>query len=225
VGSGSDGVMRRVARCVGRLATAVAALGAPALGAQGWPVSPAGVPLQSIAERRFDAASGLHATTAFAMAADRRGEPWLAADDGVYRYTSGAWVRVALPPEFANQQVRALLITRDDTKWLGTRRGVLRVGPTGATDIFREADGLPGPVAYGLVETRALDGSPRIVAGTSRGVAWFDGRRFVPLAMPAPATWVGVMVADARDARGGAVLWAANAAGGVARYAQGAWRT
>ncbi len=190
-----------------------------------WPSAPASLPLRELAERRFDGASGLHATTAFAMALDSTGTAWIAADDGLYRYVSGTWRRDVLQDEFDYQQVRSLLFDRAGTAWVGTRRGVIRRPVHGTPVVYRDRNGLPGPVAYSLAESRAVDGTPRIVVGGSNGVAWFNGSAFVPLSMPRlRAPWVGVMVASAVSPQGDPVLWAANSAGGVASFSRGSWR-
>jgi signal transduction histidine kinase/ActR/RegA family two-component response regulator len=187
---------------------------------------PSGVRLRSLAERRFDAASGLRAATAFAMAFDGMGIPWLAADDGLYRYDGGMWRRDPVLREFDSQQVRSLWFSADGTAWLGTRRGLIRRPAHGDPMVYRENNGLPGPVIYSLVESQAIDGTRRVVAGGSTGAAWFNGATFVPIRMPAlPAPWVGVMVASGESVDGAPTLWAANSSGGVARLARGGWTT
>ncbi len=191
-----------------------------------WSGVPAGLRVRALAERRFEAASGLRATTVFSLVLDRMGVPWLAADDGVYRYAGGVWRRDPVLREFDSQQVRSLWFSADGTAWLGTRRGLIRRPPLGAPTVYRERDGLPGAVIYSLTESKAVDGAPRLVAGTSGGVAWFDGAKFVSMPMPTrPTAWIGVMVATGRTVSGQATLWAANSSGGVARFAQGAWTT
>ncbi len=189
-----------------------------------WAGVPSGLHLRTLAERRFDAASGFRATTAFAMALDRMGIPWLAADDGIYRYVGGMWRRDPVLQEFDYQQVRSLWFGSDGTAWLGTRRGLIRRPPTGQPTVYRERNGIPGSVVYSLIESRAIDGTSRLVLGASNGVAWFNGAAFVPMTLPTlNSPWLGVMVAGGVATNGDATLWAANAAGGVARYARGAW--
>ena len=188
-----------------------------------WSVVPGGHRLQVFAERRFDAASGLRASTVFAMQLDRNGIPWLGADDGVYVYAGGSWRSEALPDGYQNQQVRSLLMPADGSRWLGTRRGVLYRPRGGEWRVFGEADGLPGAVVFSLVETNAVDGTPRVVAGTSQGVAYFNGDTFVPLRLPEPMPPLGLVLASGVAPDGSAELWAASAEGGVARLHQGQW--
>lgn len=188
-----------------------------------WSVVPAGQPLQVYAERRFDAASGLRGSTVFDMQLDRRGIPWLAADDGLYAYAGGMWRREPLPDPFTNQQIRSLLLQANGGHWVGTRRGLLHRPRGGRWRAFGEAEGLKGLVIFSLTESRAIDGKPRVVAGTSRGVAYFDGTRFVSLALPAGMEQVGMMVAESQAPDGKPELWAASANGGVVRLHDGRW--
>lgn len=188
-----------------------------------WDVIPSGQRLQVYAERRFDAASGLRASTVFAMELDRNGLPWLGADDGVYSYVGGQWRREALPEGFDNQQVRSLLLQGDGGRWVGTRRGLAYRARSGAWKVFRQSDGLAGDVVFSLAESRAIDGTPRVVAGTSRGVSYFDGTRFVALPLPAGMTPLGMMVAPGIAADGTPELWAASSMGGLARLHAGTW--
>ena len=196
---------------------------APPVGRSMWTVAPAGHPLQVNAERRFDATSGLRGSTVFAMQLDRSGIPWLAAEDGLYFYAGGTWRREPLPAPFANQQIRSLLLQTIGDRWVGTRRGLLHRPREGDWRTFGVADGLPGPVVFSLIESRAIDGKPRVVAGTSRGVAYFDGTRFVPLPLPAGMDPVGMMLAESQAPDGKPELWAASARGGLARLHAGRW--
>ncbi|WP_310569996.1 ATP-binding protein [Gemmatimonas sp.] len=186
-------------------------------------VIPAAAELRMIAERRFDRSSGLRSSTVYAMDVDTRGQPWLGAEDGVYAYAGGTWRREPLPPEFADQQVRSLLFSSDHSRWMGTRRGILRSRSGVPLQRFSEADGLPGPVIYSLAETRAIDGTSRVVAGTSNGVAYFDGVKFVRLTLPAGIAPLGLMVTATTGADSIPELWVASSLGGVARYRAGVW--
>jgi two-component system, cell cycle sensor histidine kinase and response regulator CckA len=188
-----------------------------------WDVIPSGQRLQVYAERRFDAAAGLRASTVFAMELDRNGLPWLGADDGLYSYLGGQWRKEALPDGFENQQVRSLLLQGDGGRWVGTRRGLAFRPRGGAWRIFRQDDGLAGEVVFSLAESRAIDGSPRVVAGTSRGVSYFNGERFVALSLPAAMNPLGMMVAVGLAADGKPELWAASSLGGLARLHDGQW--
>ena len=215
-------VARAAAQGIGSTGSATAtASGSPTRSM--WSVVPTGQQLQVFAERRFDAASGLRASTVFALQLDRNGIPWVGADDGLYVYGGGTWRVEPLPGEFANQQVRALVLQADGGRWVGTRRGLLYRPREGEWRRFGEADGLAGAVVFSLAESRAVDGSPRIVAGTSRGVAYFNGTKFVPMALPAAMNPLGVMVAEATGPEGRPELWAASARGGLARLYDGQW--
>ena len=186
-------------------------------------VAPAGHPLLSLSERRFDAAAGLRATTVFAMAFDTTGVPWVGGDNGLFVYAGGLWRDDPLPPEFEKQEVRSLLFAADGTQWIGTRRGLLRRRSTDSVEVYRDGGGLVGSVVYSLAQSAAIDGSERVVAGTSRGVSYHDGTRMVPLALPSGFAPIGVMVASMAGPDGQAELWVANSTGGVARYGRGVW--
>ena len=190
-----------------------------------WSVLPAEQRLQEYAERRFDAAAGLRSSTVFAMQLDPEGIPWIGADDGLYTYAGGTWRREPLPAAFDNQQVRSLLLPPDGSRWVGTRRGLLYRPAGGAWQQFGPAQGLTGTVVFSLAESRAIDGTPRVVAGTSLGVAYFDGRQFVTLPLPPAVKPLGMMVADAVAPEGTAELWVASSFGGVARFTNGRWDT
>ena len=189
-----------------------------------WSVVPAGQRLQVYAERRFDAASGLRASTVFTLQLDPTGIPWVGADDGLYVYAGGTWRQERLPGRFANQQVRSLLLQANGSRWVGTRRGLLHRPRDGAWQEFGETQGLAGAVVFSLAESRAVDGTPRVVAGTSRGVSYFNGSAFTPLPLPATMNPLGMMVAEATAPDGSAELWAASSLGGVARLHNGKWQ-
>ena len=186
-------------------------------------VIPANENVRMMAERRFDRSAGLRSSTVYAMDLDSAGQPWLAAEDGVYVYAGGTWRRELLPPEFAEEQIRSLLFGADRTRWMGTRHGLLRHRDGVRLQHLTEADGIPGRVVYSLAETRAIDGTWRVVAGASKGAAYFDGLKFVRLTLPAEIAPVGIMVAAATGADSVPELWVASALGGVARYRRGAW--
>ena len=188
-----------------------------------WQVAPAGRELEVLAERRFDPVTGLRGATVYAMALDGSGIPWIGADDGLYSYAGGQWRRETLPRDADNQQVRSLLIASDGSRWVGTRRSAFRRARGGAWRTFREEDGLRGGVVFSLVESRAIDGALRVVAGTARGVSWFDGRKFVPLELPAGMNPLGMMLATTTAPDGAPELWAASSLGGVARLHRGTW--
>ncbi|AMW05180.1 hypothetical protein GEMMAAP_10860 [Gemmatimonas phototrophica] len=224
--------MRSLFICCALVAATLLARGPSVVHAQGvpatdrrsmWDVIPAGQRLQVYAERRIDAAAGLRASTVFAMELDRNGLPWLGADDGVYSYVGGQWRREVLPEGFENQQVRSLLLQGDGGRWVGTRRGLAYRPRGGAWKIFRQADGLAGDVVFSLAESRAIDGTPRVIAGTSRGVSYYNGERFVSLSLPAAMNPLGMMVSPGIAADGTPELWAASSLGGLARLHAGQW--
>ena len=185
---------------------------------------PSGHAVRTVAERRFDAASGLRASTVFAMSQDRAGVPWLATDEGVFSYAGAQWRREAMPPEYERQQVRAILHATDGGRWMGTRQGLVYRAADGRFQIFREADGLSGATVFSLLESDAVDGRPRVLVGTSRGVSRFNGSSFDSLPLPAELNPLALMLAEARAVDGSPELWVASARGHVARFHRGTWR-
>ncbi|WP_291160296.1 ATP-binding protein [Gemmatimonas sp. UBA7669] len=185
---------------------------------------PSGHVVRTVAERRFDAASGLRASTVFAMAQDQTGVPWLATDDGVFSYAGAQWRREAMPPEFERQQVRALLHAADGGRWMGTRSGLVYRAPDGRFVVYREADGLAGGTVFSLIESDAIDGRVQVLAGTSRGVSRFNGSGFESVPLPPDLNALALMLQEARAVDGSSELWVASARGQVARLHRGTWR-
>ncbi|MEN9508997.1 MAG: hypothetical protein RLZZ621_1560, partial [Gemmatimonadota bacterium] len=190
-----------------------------------WSVAPSGVPMTTNAERVFDVSAELRSSTVYDMSFDAQGIPWIGTEEGLYRYTGSQWRREALPEIVPQQTVRALLWARDGSLWGATRRGIFRRAPNGQTQFYDEQAGVVGGLAYSLIETRAIDGTWRIVAGLYDGPAYFDGTRFVLMKIPDAPPPRGVMVAETIGPDGTAALWSADAVGGVARFERGRWRT
>ena len=186
-------------------------------------VVPLGRTLRVRAEQRFDRGAGLRSATVYDMAVDTAGHMWIATEDGVYAYAGNGWRRETLPPASADQQVRSLLVSADGTRWMGTRRGLIRARAGVAMQEFSTRDGLQGEVSYSLAETRAIDGTDRVVVGSSFGVSWFNGTRFVALPLPPALSPLGLVVMGTTASDGTPALWVASSRGGVARYRRGAW--
>ncbi len=186
-------------------------------------VIPAGSALHVLAERVFDRSAGLRSPTSYALELDRHGLPWLATEDGLYSYSGGQWRREPMPLPFREQQVRSLLFARNGARWVGTRHGLYVQRVTGEVSEFGEAEGVVGPVVYSLAETRAIDGTWRIVAGASRGVSYYTGARFVPLALPDSFNALGLMVVHADGPDAVPELWVASSTGGVLRLREKRW--
>lgn len=183
---------------------------------------PVGATLVDLSNRSFDKSDGLQAPTVYALAVDLSGRLWIGTDIGPMRYDGDRWQAEALTDSVAQRQTRGILQSADSTFWFATRSGVVR--KRGATqELFDVDKGLPAPVAYSIVETRALSGSPQVVVGTARGVAVFDGTRFRQFTLPDSFTADGLMLGETRARDGAFELWIASSAGKVARYAKGRW--
>lgn len=188
-------------------------------------VAPSGLSITDYAERTFDRASGLGSSTVYDLTLDAEGTPWIATEDGLYQYTGSRWRRDSLPGLGAQQWVRAVLFASDRSLWVATRVGIIRRRPDGVIERFDEPHGVTGTLAYSLIETRAIDGQRRVVAGLYGGVAYYNGSQFVPLpnaGIPSPR---GVVVAEAQGRDGAPELWMADAASVAARFREGRWDT
>lgn len=122
----------------------------------------------------FGAASGISGDAILSLAEDRDGSVWVGLySKGLIHWKDGAVVsqQTAFGAMLASQ-VRALLVARDGSLWVGSARGLAHVkGDT--TTIYTRDDGLPRNFIVSLFQ--ASDG--RIWIGTANGVAYFADDR------------------------------------------------
>ena len=98
--------------------------------------------------------------------------------DGLAVGRDGAFSRVPLPPPaFASRDVRALVEDEDGSVWVGLLPGGIVRLRDGVTRRYGVADGLPSDRILCLLPARGGG----IWAGTTAGLARFDGGRFRPL--------------------------------------------
>lgn len=187
------------------------------------PASGASVPVsfRDFSERRFGGPDGVRSLAVFAVEVLRDGSLWIGTDAGPHRFDGSRFVLESIP--IAPTHVRAITQTDDDNIWFATRSGVVRRAPDGTMRAFGEADGLPAGTVYSLVVSDAIDGTRRLIASTSTGVAFLRNGTWERLAPPAGVSPEAVVVrARARTGRTDE-LWLASALGGVARWRDGGW--
>ncbi len=218
------GLLVAILTCVAAAAPTVSALSA-----QGAPAAtrlrataPRRAQVSDLAERHFDRRDGIRSNSVYSVSVDREGQMWAGTEDGALRYTGDVWTDDETPTELRGRQVRAVLHDADGGHWFATRSGVWYAKGT-ARRHYGVIDGLPDPVVYSLIETRAVDGQRRVVAGSRSGVSYLVGERFEKLVLPTDFRGVGVVLAEGRGHNGVLALWAASADGPVARYAARSW--
>lgn len=186
------------------------------------PRLPIGASLVDLAVRLFGKADGLQSPTVYAVTTDLSGQLWIGTENGPMRYDGHRWQEEAFPPELQLRQTRAVLQSSDSTMWFATRSGVVRRRGNSQT-IFDTRHGLPGAVVYSIIETRAFNNAPQILAGTSAGIAVFEGDHFRTLPLPDSLRPEGLMLGETTAPDGALELWLASSSGKVARYAKNKW--
>jgi len=101
-------------------------------------------------------------------------------DRGIDRLHDGRLQNVALP--IPSCEVYAIEVGPDNTVWAGTHLGLIALDAN-AAKLYDTGDGLPDKRCRQL----QFDNKGRLWVGTSRGLAMFDGHRFINFHPPAPA--------------------------------------
>lgn len=179
----------------------------------------------------FDGSDGLGSSRILALAEDADGSLWIGTEDGgLWRRQGG---RFAAWPGAGFDQTGVIwaLLATEDSIWLGTFDGVLRLPRQGGEPVrFADHSGLPGL----WVQSLARDRRGRLWAGTSAGPARLEGERFVAGAEPGPErvlpagveAWEGLSLAlDPSDLAGWRAViedregnvWLGTNAGGLLR--------
>ncbi|HLO67102.1 MAG TPA: two-component regulator propeller domain-containing protein [Holophaga sp.] len=184
----------------------------------------AGDPFQAArpVTRFTDSRAGLPADTVHALLIDRRGTLWAGTVDGPARHTEYGWEAFPLPGGTRSSFIRSLLEDGEGALWFGTQDGGLWRWKSSHWSHFEAERDLPSNRVNCLLETQEPGGGRVLWAGTSRGVARFQGGRW--------ARWGqgldGGMVWKLREIRepdGRTRLWAA-AQGGLFVLEGDAWR-
>jgi len=148
-----------------------------------------------------------------AITEDGAGTVWVGTEVGGIASLQGGRLVPAKPGDGpADDNIRALLATRDGSVWAGTAGGLRRLRGNEQTT-YRAAEGLPNPFVTSLWEARNGD----LLIGTNGGgLARFSGERFtvygVREGLPVPT------VLSVREDRDGSV-WAGTNGGGLCRLA------
>jgi len=208
----------RAARGVAAFAALLVILPPSPLTAEDW--STAGrLPLRVFTDR-----DGLpqNAVTTIEFAQDA--SLWIGTKDGAARYNGQVWTAVPMPKGCTSNWILDIQQAVDGSLWFSTRGGGIARLREGVWTVFAVAEGLPSAEVLALVETRALGGSPVLIAGTVNGLARFDGSRFVPMALPDGLPFDRVTAFfDGGEAGLGAGLWV-GLRNGIAHLWKGQWR-
>ncbi len=137
----------------------------------------AGVGLSRLENGRFtNYAPGprLPVTSVRAVVEDRNQQLWVAGLSGVGLLSAKGFTPVIKGAQLAGRFVTCMTAGADGTIWIGSSGGVMAFSAGGTLRSYRAAEGLPDP----LVRALWCDRYGYIWAGTNRGVARFNGRRF-----------------------------------------------
>lgn len=162
---------------------------------------------------------------------DREGTMWVAAMDGVFRSTDGAFERFALPVEgapgayeFGPRMVYSIFQDTDGALWFGTDgAGAVRYANS-SFEVLTVADGLCSDRVCEILRDRRGD----LWFGTSSGgVSRFDGDTFTTHLRTeehSEITGWGRYMAILEDSRGHVWFGASMAGGGAHRWDGASWR-
>lgn len=155
------------ALCLSILAVPSQSNGGAAARGQAWDPASTGRP----SFRIFTNKAGLPQNSINAMAFDSKGYLWVGTQDGAARYNGREWTVMSMPNRQLSNYVRALRISPDDSVWFGTDGGGVLHWKEGTWEAFDTKSGLPHNTVRALLETAAPDGTRRVWAGTSGGLA------------------------------------------------------
>ena len=116
----------------------------------------------------------LPVTSVRAVVEDQGHQLWVGGLSGVGRLSGGGFTLVLSDAQLAGRIITCMVISPDGTLWIGSSGGILALSPDGRLRPYGTAEGLPDF----LVRALWCDRNGLVWAGTNRGVARFDGRRF-----------------------------------------------
>ena len=126
-----------------------------------------------------DDPNSLGSNTIYSLLLDAAGRLWVGTLNGLNRLdrATGAWVRYlhdpGNPSSLSNNEVLFVFQDRAGAVWVCTAGGLNRFDPkSGTFEHFREKDGLPNDLIYGILE----DDQGRLWMSTNRGLSRFDPR-------------------------------------------------
>ena len=180
------------------------------------------VALRDYSERRFASPDGLRSLAVFAVEALSDGSLWIGTEAGPHRFTGTRFERVEIPG--SSTHVRSIARASNGSIWFGTRTGVVRRLPDGSMREFDTSDGLTAGTVYSLAVSNAYDGTERVVAATSEGIAVYMGSgRWASIPLPPNVEAAGLVVRARKRVTGRDELWLATSSGTAARWRDGQW--
>ena len=124
----------------------------------------------------FTPADGLSGDSITALYEDREGNIWVGTNEGLDRFRELAVTTVSRRQGFPTDLAVSVLPARDGSVWVASADGLTR-WRDGRLMIYRTRDGLPDDRVGTLFE----DSTGRVLVTTLRGMATFDGNKFIPL--------------------------------------------
>ena len=124
----------------------------------------------------FAVSDGLAGNVSCSLFEDREGTIWVATTGGLDRFQQSSVATLSTKQGLHTDAVVSVLGATDGSVWLGAREGLMR-WKDGQFTTFRTTSGLPDDATQSLFE----DPRGRVWVFTKGGLAYFDGRRFVPV--------------------------------------------
>ncbi len=180
------------------------------------------VSLRDYSERRFAGPDGLQSLAVYAVELLPDGALWIGTEAGPHRMVGAQFEQVPIP--LSNAHVRAITQDASGSVWFGTRMGVVRRAPDGRMTVYDGAHGVPAGTVFSLVVTDGIDGTERVVAATSTGVAYFADSTWQRMPLPEGMRAEGLVVTPRPRAGRPDELWLGGATGQAARWADGEWQ-
>jgi signal transduction histidine kinase/ligand-binding sensor domain-containing protein len=124
----------------------------------------------------FAVSDGLAGNVSCSLFEDREGTIWVATTGGLDRFQQSSVATVSTKQGLHTDAVVSVLGATDGSMWLAAREGLMR-WKDGQFTTFRTTSGLPDDATQSLYE----DSRGRVWVFTNQGLAYFDGKRFVPV--------------------------------------------
>lgn len=131
--------------------------------------------------RNYSTNTGLPQSEVVSIYQDRAGYMWIGTyESGLARYDGHSFLRPTLPDSMINCTVNAIFQDTQNTLWLGTDRGLIRLKYDPALDdttcqIYTVANGLPNNYVTSIL----ADSAGALWIGTRGGVGYFAGAEIV----------------------------------------------
>jgi ligand-binding sensor domain-containing protein/signal transduction histidine kinase len=147
-----------------------------------------------------------------ALSPAANGSLWIGTHWGVRRWNGHDTTTKGVPTALRRLHVQRMLRDRDANVWLGTTKGLVRIGPDGSVVFDSEAARTGGAVTAGAVTALFEDREGSLWIGGATGIARLRQGGFTPYtrAEGLPADHVGPVYADA-----GGRTWFAPVQGGL----------